>query len=58
MNNDQKTYWQIFQQEKYGNVIEQQGGAELENGKHEAEAFEYWMRCGEESLLRELEDAI
>lgn len=51
-NQDQKTYWEIFQQEKYGNVIDQQTPIEDET----AQKFTDWMRNGEESLLLELEN--
>ncbi len=48
------TYYEVFQLEHYGDVIPPDGGAELESGRNEAAAFEYWMRNGEESLLHEM----
>lgn len=49
---DQKSYYEIWQQETHGNVIDQQTPGEDET----AQKFTDWMRNGEESLLRELEE--
>ena len=47
--------WQL---ENYGNILPSQDLPELEAGNNEAAAFEYWMRCKEESLLIELEERL